>query len=451
MVKLVNRAKMTTATTGTGTITVGSAVDGFQTFAAAGVSNGETIRYTIEDGTNWEVGSGTYNAGTLTRSVDESSNAGSAISLSGNAIVFVTASDADIQQPPSEGAFVDGDKTKLDGIATGATAYTDSDVDTHLNTGTASSGEVLSWTGSDYDWVAVSGGATDIDGLSDAAKTSSGIYLGQNTTPSGNSVTVGTLAATQQYSIHIGSEAGRNSSGSTQSNIGIGYRALTGVSTAGDANNVAIGKSALGGYRSSANRASSSNIAIGGSTASSSTTGNKNVILGDQAASYLTTGSNNTIIGNWAARLGGITTGSGNIVIGSGASPSSPTTSNEITLGGSGITRFRIPAAGIDNTSAALSGTTPSVDVGARDTYTLTTSGNTTFTFTGAPSSGQVGTFSLIITAGGTHTLTWPASVDWAGGTAPDAPASGEKDIYTFMTVDGGTTWYGFLAGDAMA
>ena len=102
-------------------------------------------------------------------------------------------------------------------------------------------------------------------------------------------------------------------------------------------------------------------------------------------------------------------------------------------------------------TSASLTGTTPSVDVGARDTYTLATSGNTTFTFTGAPSSGQVGTFSLIITAGGTHTLTWPASVDWAGGTAPDAPASGEKDIYTFMTVDGGTTWYGFLAGDAMA
>lgn len=102
-------------------------------------------------------------------------------------------------------------------------------------------------------------------------------------------------------------------------------------------------------------------------------------------------------------------------------------------------------------TSDSLSGTTPTVDVGARDTYTLTTSGNTTFTFTGAPSSGQVGTVSLIITAGGTHTLTWPATVDWAGGTAPDAPASGEKDIYTFMTIDGGTTWYGFQAGNAMA
>ena len=37
-------------------------------------------------------------------------------------------------------------------------AYTDADVDTHLNTSTASSNEVLSWTGTDYDWVAQSGG-----------------------------------------------------------------------------------------------------------------------------------------------------------------------------------------------------------------------------------------------------------------------------------------------------
>lgn len=106
---------------------------------------------------------------------------------------------------------------------------------------------------------------------------------------------------------------------------------------------------------------------------------------------------------------------------------------------------------GFVDTANSLTGTTPSVDAGANDTYTLTTSGNTTFTFTGVPASGRVGSVSLIITAGGTHTLTWPASVDWAGGSAPPAPASGETDIYTFMTVNGGTTWYGFLAGDAMA
>ena len=100
MVKLVNRAKMTTATTGTGTLTLGSAVDGFQTFAAAGVSNGDTVRYCIEDGTSsFELGSGVFTASgtTLTRVVSESSNSGNAINLSGDAIVFITAIAADLQ------------------------------------------------------------------------------------------------------------------------------------------------------------------------------------------------------------------------------------------------------------------------------------------------------------------------------------------------------------------
>ena len=99
----------------------------------------------------------------------------------------------------------------------------------------------------------------------------------------------------------------------------------------------------------------------------------------------------------------------------------------------------------------ALTGTTPSVDCTVGDAFTLSTSGNTTFTFSSAPTSGLSFAFTLKITAGGTHTLTWPASVDWAGGTAPDAPASGETDMYVFMTTDGGTNWYGFLAGDALA
>ena len=281
MTKLVNRAKMTTATTGTGTITLGSAVDGYQTFSAAGVADADVVRYVIEDGDAWEIGLGTYTASgtTLTRGSIESSNADNALNLTGNAVVYVSAAAADLQElvdfadnfvlPTADGST--GQVLQTNGAGTLSfttiSGYTDADVDTHLNTGTASSGEVLSWTGSDYDWV---------DAVTQA-----------------------------EFNPYI--------------------------------------------------------------------------------------------------------------------------------------------------TQSTLSGTTPSVNVSTNDTYTLTTSGNTTFTFTGVPSSGQVGTFSLIITAGGTHTLTWPASVDWAGGTAPDAPASGEKDIYTFMTVDGGTNWYGFLAGDAMA
>jgi hypothetical protein len=100
MTKLVNRAKMTTATTGTGTITLGSASSGYQSFAAAGVVNADIVRYVIEDGTAWEIGTGTYTASgtTLTRVVSESSNADAALNLTGSAVVFVGAAADDFNQ-----------------------------------------------------------------------------------------------------------------------------------------------------------------------------------------------------------------------------------------------------------------------------------------------------------------------------------------------------------------
>lgn len=104
-----------------------------------------------------------------------------------------------------------------------------------------------------------------------------------------------------------------------------------------------------------------------------------------------------------------------------------------------------------NETYVALTGTTPTVDCEAGNVFALTTSGNTTFTFSNPPASGTGYGFTLKLTAGGTHTITYPASVDWAGATAPDAPASGETDVLVFITHDGGTTWYGFLAGDALA
>jgi hypothetical protein len=96
----------------------------------------------------------------------------------------------------------------------------------------------------------------------------------------------------------------------------------------------------------------------------------------------------------------------------------------------------------------ALSGTSPTIDVDAGGGFSLTTSGNTTFTFSSCTSGVAVG-FVLQVTAGGSHSLTWPGTVDWAGGSAPDAPASGESNLYVFYTRDGGSNWIGVLSAAA--
>ena len=53
-------------------------------------------------------------------------------------------------------------------VASG-TSYTDSDVDTHLNTSTATANQILSWDGSDYAWVADQTGAGSSYGDADVA------------------------------------------------------------------------------------------------------------------------------------------------------------------------------------------------------------------------------------------------------------------------------------------
>jgi len=129
---------------------------------------------------------------------------------------------------------------------------------------------------------------------------------------------------------------------------------------------------------------------------------------------------------------------------------------NEIQFSVDGEQEMKITTGGVflDNAALnedydALSGTSPTISTSAGGMFSLTMSGNTTFTFQGATSGYAVG-FILQLTGNG-GTVTYPNSVDFAGGTAPDAPANGETDILVFITRDGGTTWYGALAIDAAA
>ncbi|MDP6771677.1 MAG: hypothetical protein QF704_13325 [Anaerolineales bacterium] len=79
--------------------------------------------------------------------------------------------------------------------------------------------------------------------------------------------------------------------------------------------------------------------------------------------------------------------------------------------------------------------------------------GNVTFVFSNPPAAGKGGAFTLKwIQDSSDRTATWPVSVDWAAATAPTLTSGSAKvDIFTFMTVDGGTIWYGFVAGQDMS
>jgi hypothetical protein len=87
-----DRVKETTTTTGTGTLTLVGASTGFQAFSVIG--DGNTTYYTITNGTDWEVGIGTYTSSGTTLSRDtilESSNSGNAVDWgAGSKDVFVT-------------------------------------------------------------------------------------------------------------------------------------------------------------------------------------------------------------------------------------------------------------------------------------------------------------------------------------------------------------------------
>lgn len=279
----------------------------------------------------------------------------------------------------------------IPGVGTGILAltsdipagYTDSDVDTHLNTGTASSGEVLSWNGSDYDWVAQSGG-----GGGEFATIGTGNLYSANLTNFANTYTSGTqnfLAGTSagnsltsgSDNIAIGNNAGAGLTTASNNiligtgimadyigatgirNVAIGRQAMYRNRTAqenvaiGDASllrirngtqNVAVGNSALeslDGYGSSTD--GRYNTAVGALSGHGFSNGTKSVFVGYRAGYYSNNSDTVTMVGAYSGGGDAFNLGSGtnNTMLGYQASWSAATVSNEITLGNSSVNALR--------------------------------------------------------------------------------------------------------------
>lgn len=105
-----------------------------------------------------------------------------------------------------------------------------------------------------------------------------------------------------------------------------------------------------------------------------------------------------------------------------------------------------------ESTAVTSSSNAATINLRDGDNFTHTLSENVTYTFSNPAASGKVSAFTLkVIQDSSARTITWPSSVDWAAATAPTITAtSGGVDVFVFTTYDGGTTYYGFTAGQAM-
>ena len=80
------------------------------------------------------------------------------------------------------------------------------------------------------------------------------------------------------------------------------------------------------------------------------------------------------------------------------------------------------------------------IDLATGNLFTKTITAATTLTISNALATGNVNSFVLELTDGGSTVITWFSGVKWAGGIAPTLTASG-KDILGFYSHDGGATW----------
>lgn len=94
----------------------------------------------------------------------------------------------------------------------------------------------------------------------------------------------------------------------------------------------------------------------------------------------------------------------------------------------------------------SVSGDPVNLDLSGAQYFTATASAACTFAITNTPATANAAVgFILRLTNGGNYTMTWPASVKWENGLAPDLTTGG-TDVLVFITDDAGTTWRATIA-----
>ena len=100
------------------------------------------------------------------------------------------------------------------------------------------------------------------------------------------------------------------------------------------------------------------------------------------------------------------------------------------------------------SSSAAIDTATLTLNLTGSTTFNVSLNAAiTTFNILNPPTGS--GAFTLVFTADGTpRSVTWGSAVTWSGGTAPTLTSTANKrDVFTFLTLNSGTNWYGFTGG----
>ena len=143
-------------------------------------------------------------------------------------------------------------------------------------------------------------------------------------------------------------------------------------------------------------------------------------------------------------------TGTGAVVLGTAPTITGMTLAGAVTGADQTVSAINLKDYGeITNAIGNATGA-KTIDLTLGNSVTATTTGATTWTFSNPTASDELCSFSIKLVNGGAFAQTWPTSVDWPAATAPTLTASG-TDVLVFITCDGGTTWYGFVAGLALA